>query len=129
MQLSAIDMNLLVALDALLTEGSVTRAAARIGLSPSAMSHALARLRELLGDPILVRSRGGLSPTPRARALQPELSEALERIRMALAASPEFDPASSHQTFSNSCANLFPTRVNSVGCVWLRSVRSAGAER
>jgi DNA-binding transcriptional LysR family regulator len=106
MQLSAIDMNLLVALDALLAEGSVTRAAARVGLSPSAMSHALARLRKLLDDPILLRSRSGLSPTPRARTLQPELREALDRIRVALAASPAFDPASSNQTFSVSCQDV-----------------------
>jgi DNA-binding transcriptional LysR family regulator len=106
MQLSAIDMNLLVALDALLAEGSVTRAAARVGLSPSAMSHALARLRKLLDDPILLRSSGGLSPTPRARTLQPELREALDRIRAALAASPAFDPASSNQTFSVSCQDV-----------------------
>jgi DNA-binding transcriptional LysR family regulator len=106
MQLSTIDMNLLVALDALLAEGSVTRAAARVGLSPSAMSHALARLRKLLDDPILLRSRSGLSPTPRARTLQPELREALDRIRVALAASPAFDPASSNQTFSVSCQDV-----------------------
>src|SRR5258705_1311610 len=106
MHLSAIDMNLLVALDALLTECSVTRAAARVGLSPSAMSHALGRLREPLGDPVLVRSRSGLSATPRARALQPELHDALDRIRLALAASPEFDPTHSTQTFSVSCQDV-----------------------
>src|SRR5262245_64901077 len=67
--LTRIDLNLLVALDALLTDRSVTRAAARIGLRQSAMSHNLARLRELLGDELLTRGPEGMRPTPRALAL------------------------------------------------------------
>jgi DNA-binding transcriptional LysR family regulator len=64
------DLNLLVTLDVLLAEGSVARAARRLGLSPSAMSRALARLRETTGDPLLVRAGRGLVPTPRALALR-----------------------------------------------------------
>jgi DNA-binding transcriptional LysR family regulator len=64
------DLNLLVTLDALLTEGSVARAAKRLRLSPSAMSRALARLRETTGDPLLVRAGRGLVPTPRAIELR-----------------------------------------------------------
>lgn len=64
------DFNLLVALDALLTEGSVARAAKRLRLSPSATSRALARLRETTGDPLLVRAGRGLVPTPRALELR-----------------------------------------------------------
>src|SRR6478672_7930152 len=60
------DLNLLVTLDAVLAEGSVARAARRLRLSPSAMSRALARLREATGDPLLVRAGRGLVPTPRA---------------------------------------------------------------
>src|SRR6478609_2611943 len=60
------DFNLLVTLDVLLAEGSVARAAQRLRLSPSAMSRALARLRETTGDPLLVRAGRGLVPTPRA---------------------------------------------------------------
>ena len=63
------DLNLLVTLDVLLAEGSVARAARRLRLSPSAMSRALARLRETTGDPLLVRAGRGLVPTPRAREL------------------------------------------------------------
>jgi DNA-binding transcriptional LysR family regulator len=59
------DMNLLVALDALLDEGSVVGAARRMNLSPAAMSRTLTRVREALGDPILVRAGRGLVPTPR----------------------------------------------------------------
>lgn len=64
------DLNLLPALDALLAEGSVTAAARRLGLSPSAMSRTLARLRAATGDPLLVRAGRGLVPTPRAIALR-----------------------------------------------------------
>lgn len=65
-----IDLNLLVALDALLDERNVTRAAARLGLSQPALSNALARLRNLLGDPLFIRAQRGLVPTPRALALE-----------------------------------------------------------
>ncbi len=64
------DLNLLVTLDALLAEGSVARAARRLRLSPSAMSRALARLRDVTGDPLLVRAGRGLVPTPRALELR-----------------------------------------------------------
>jgi len=64
------DLNLLVTLDVLLAEGSVARAARRLGLSPSAMSRALARLRETTGEPLLVRAGRGLVPTPRALELR-----------------------------------------------------------
>ncbi len=65
-----VDLNLLVALDALLAEGSVTRAARRLGLSSSAMSRALTRLRAATGDPLLVRAGRGMAPTPRAAELR-----------------------------------------------------------
>ena len=67
--LHQIDVNLLVALDALARERSVTRAAQRAGVSQSAMSHTLRRLRELFDDPLLVRGHGGMVLTPRAEAL------------------------------------------------------------
>ena len=69
------DLNLLVTLDVLLTEGSVARAAQRLRLSPSALSRALARLREATGDPLLVRAGRGLVPTPRALELRERVSQ------------------------------------------------------
>ncbi|MSN26896.1 MAG: LysR family transcriptional regulator [Geobacter sp.] len=69
------DLNLLVTLDVLLAEGSVARAAQRLQLSPSAMSRALARLRETTGDPLLVRAGRGLVPTPRALELRERVSQ------------------------------------------------------
>ena len=68
------DLNLLITLDVLLSEGNVTRAALRLGLSPSAMSRSLARLRETTGDPLLVRAGRGLVPTPRALELREKVS-------------------------------------------------------
>jgi DNA-binding transcriptional LysR family regulator len=72
------DLNLLVVLDALLAEGSVARAARRLRLSPSAMSRALARLRETTGDPLLVRAGRGLVPTPRAIELGGRVSQLVQ---------------------------------------------------
>lgn len=69
------DLNLLITLDAVLSEGSVVRAAKRLRLSPSAMSRALARLRESTGDPLLVRAGRGLVPTPRAIELRDRVSQ------------------------------------------------------
>ena len=73
--MSTPDLNLLVTLDVLLAEGSVARAAQRLRLSPSAMSRALARLRETTGDPLLVRAGRGLVPTPRALELRERVSQ------------------------------------------------------
>ncbi|MEO8755359.1 MAG: LysR family transcriptional regulator [Casimicrobiaceae bacterium] len=76
--MSTPDLNLLVTLDALLAEGSVARAAQRLRLSPSAMSRALARLRETTGDPLLVRAGRGLVPTPRAVELRDRVSQLVD---------------------------------------------------
>lgn len=72
------DFNLIVTLDVLLTEGSVARAARRLRLSPSAMSRTLARLRETMGDPLLVRAGRGLVPTPRAMELRERVSQLVQ---------------------------------------------------
>jgi len=76
--MSAPDLNLLIALDVLLSEGNVTRAAQRLHLSPSAMSRTLARLRETTGDPLLVRAGRGLVPTPRALELRERVSQLVQ---------------------------------------------------
>jgi DNA-binding transcriptional LysR family regulator len=79
--MSEIDLNLLPALDALLAEGSVTGAARRLGLSTSAMSRTLARLRAMTGDPLLVRAGSGLVPTPRALAMRDRVREVAREAR------------------------------------------------
>ncbi|WP_257166157.1 LysR family transcriptional regulator [Bradyrhizobium sp. SRS-191] len=98
MNLAALDLNLLVALDALLRESSVSRAALRIGLSQPAASHALQRLRDLLGDPLLVRTGARMELTPRARALQAPLAQALDQVR-GLFTPDVFDAVSSERQF------------------------------
>jgi len=78
------DLNLLVTLDVLLAEGSVARAAQRLRLSPSAMSRALARLRETTGDPLLVRAGRGLVPTPQALKLREQVGQIVQDAEAAL---------------------------------------------
>lgn len=78
------DLNLLITLDVLLAQGNVTRAAQRLGLSPSAMSRSLARLRETTGDPLLVRAGRGLVPTPRALELREKVSQLVQDAHAAL---------------------------------------------
>jgi DNA-binding transcriptional LysR family regulator len=78
------DLNLLVTLDVLLSEGSVARAAKRLRLSPSAMSRALARLRETMGDPLLVRAGRGLVPTPRAIELRERVNALVQEATVVL---------------------------------------------
>jgi DNA-binding transcriptional LysR family regulator len=103
--LPGIDLNLLVALDALLGAGSVTEAARRSGVTQSAMSHSLARLRAVLGDPLLVRTQSGMTPTPRARALAQPLARALVELRSVVASGAEFDPATSRRAFTLGTAD------------------------
>jgi DNA-binding transcriptional LysR family regulator len=98
MNLASIDLNLLVALDALLLEANVSRAAMRVGLSQPAMSHALARLRGMLGDPLLVRAGSRMELTPRAQALRGPLAQTLDQVR-GLFISDDFDAASSERRF------------------------------
>ncbi len=105
MSLAGVDLNLLVALDALLAERNVTRAASRVGLSQPGMSNTLARLRKLFGDPLLVREGLALVPTPRAEALRQPIQEALSLIQQALDDRPGFDPARDHVTFTVSCSD------------------------
>ncbi len=97
--LARLDLNLLVAFDALMTEGSVTRAAARIGLGQSAMSHNLARLRDLFHDELLMRGAEGMRPTPRALALTEKVRDALAQIQSLASHKEEFDPATADQLF------------------------------
>ncbi len=94
-----LDLNLLVALRALLTEQHVTRAASRVGLTQPAMSHALARLRGVLGDPLLVRTRSGMALTPRAKELVEPLDRILDDVARLVAPPEAFDPARSTRTF------------------------------
>lgn len=94
------DLNLLVALDALLAEGSVARAARRLRLSPSAMSRTLARLRESTGDPLLVRAGAGLVPTPRAIELRARVGALVQEGEAALRPTEALDLGRLVRTFT-----------------------------
>ncbi|NNH68078.1 LysR family transcriptional regulator [Rhizobium laguerreae] len=97
--LQAVDLNLLVAFDAIMAERSVTRAGARIGRTQPAVSAALARLRQLFQDELFVRSPSGLEPTPRALDLAEPIGKSLRHAQEALAFSGVFDPRSSSASF------------------------------
>jgi DNA-binding transcriptional LysR family regulator len=99
-ELAGVDLNLVLALDALLAERHVTRAAARLGITQSAASHALARLRDVLDDPLLVRGpRGTMIPTARATALAPAVHRILVDLSAVLHGDATFDPATARRTF------------------------------
>lgn len=94
------DLNLLVALDVLLDEGSVAAAAKRLGLSPSAMSRTLARLRETTGDPLLVRAGRALVPTPRARELRERVAGLVQEAESVLRPTEAIELATLVRTFT-----------------------------
>lgn len=110
MDFHGIDLNLLVAFDALMNERNVTRAAIQVGVSQPAMSAALSRLRTLLGDPLFQRSGAGLLPTPRARDLAPPVAAALRQIEAAMVSQQTFRPETASVTFKLGLQD-YPTLV------------------
>lgn len=98
--LRRVDLNLLVALDAVLAERNVTRAAERLSIGQSAMSSTLGRLRRLFGDPLLVREGRGLTPTPLGLSLEQPVREALDHLREVLVLGTEFHPATDARAFT-----------------------------
>jgi DNA-binding transcriptional LysR family regulator len=104
MDIRAVDLNLLKAFDALISERAVTRAAGRIGLSQPAMSHALSRLRSLFADDLFVRTATSMEPTSRARQIAPLVAAAIEQIEAALNLGVGFDPARSEDIFTAGMA-------------------------
>jgi LysR family transcriptional activator of mexEF-oprN operon len=125
--LTRIDLNLLVAFDALLTERSVTKAASRVGLGQSAMSHNLARLRQLFADELLVRSPEGMRPTPKALALADRVRITLSGIQTLVSREEKFEPAKAERTFSiglpDSVEMLIGPKLLAIGCEEAPGVR------
>lgn len=97
--LSRLDLNLLVLFEAVFDEAHVGRAAARLSLSPSAVSHGLGRLRRLLNDPVFLKAPRGVVPTERANALAPSIADALQRVRTIISRAEPFDAATSIRRF------------------------------
>lgn len=105
------DLNLLVILEALITECHVSRAADKVFLSQSAMSHALNRLREQLDDPLLIRYGQGLKPSPKALEMLPEIQTALRLIEHQLSPPAPFDPAKTERTFTLAVTDFVETVI------------------
>lgn len=97
--LHRIDLNLLVVFEALMLEGSVAAAAEKLGKTPSAVSHALARLREQVGDPLIVKVGGRMQPSPFALTLIEEVRPILRSVKRVLMQAAPFDPAASDRVF------------------------------
>lgn len=113
--LREVNLNLLVVLHTLLIEGSVSRTGETLGMSQPAVSHALARLREVLGDPLFTQTKAGIRPTTRALALQPDLDKALMYAKVVIRGGGEWSPADMQRTFhlavSDYGAALFLPRM------------------
>src|SRR5450631_710594 len=97
--LHGLDLNLLVTFEVLMTEGNVTRAARRLGRTQSAVSHALQRLREQVGDPLIVNAGGRMRPSPFALTLIEEVRPILRNIQRVVASPEPFEPATSKRVF------------------------------
>lgn len=97
---SRIDLNLFLVFDAIWHEGSLTRAGTKLHVTQPAVSHALARLREVCGDALFVKDGRQMQPTPRARAMAPLVREALAALRASMAPAREFDPALASRQFT-----------------------------
>lgn len=118
--LSRFDLNLLVVFETVMEERSVVRAAARLHLSPSAISHRLGKLRRVLNDPLFLKHPKGVVPTERATELSAPISEALARVRGVVAEADAFDPASSARRFTIGApdgvsAVTLPALVSAIG--------------
>ena len=107
----AVDPSQLVALNVLLEEANVTRAARRLGITQSSMSHRLAQLRRSLGDPLFVRVGASLVPTPRALAIAQPLAEALLALTASVAPAPRFDPLSDRSVLGIAMPDLLAPRA------------------
>lgn len=107
MHLRELDTNLIVVLDALLIDASVTKAAERLGRSPSAISHSLANMREIFGDPLFVRAGQRLVPTARAEELAPTVHIIVSGIENLLRPTAPFDPGTQERRFVVACSENF----------------------
>lgn len=111
MQINRIDLNLLIAFDAIFTEGGITKAADKLHLSQPAVSHALARLRELFDDPLFERNGRRMVPTPKARGLIGTVQRSLRDLQIMFNDLERFDPASSEKTFTLGMRDLLEASV------------------
>ena len=112
--LTRLDLNLLVTFEVLMTEGNVTRAAQRLGRTQSAVSHSLARLREQVGDPLMIKMGRGMEPSPFALQLIEDVRPILRSIQRVVAPPEPFDPATSKRILRLAIADFAPTLLPTV---------------
>jgi DNA-binding transcriptional LysR family regulator len=112
--LTRLDLNLLVTFDVLMAEGSVTQAALRLRRTQSAVSHALARLREQIGDPLLVKTARGMTPTPFAERLVEDVRPVLRTIQRIVTPPEPFCPQTSTRVFRLAIPDFVPTLLPKV---------------
>ena len=112
MHISRVDLNLFVVLEAIYSEGNITRASRKLNLTQPAISHALARLRQLFNDPLFVRQGAAMSPTPFTRNIIAQVRQALSLFESSMAGQVEFDPGNSHRLFHlGLCGVCSPTAI------------------
>lgn len=111
MHLHRIDLNLLVVLDAIFTEGGITKAGEKLHLTQPAISHALGRLRDLFNDPLFVREGRKMVPTPLARSLMQPVRRALHSLEVTLNEVQQFDPATTQRHFNIAVRDVFEATV------------------
>lgn len=120
--LRKIDLNLLVMFEALVEERSVSKAAARLSLTSSAVSHALRRLREQFNDPLMLRTAEGMVPTPEAVRLAKSLRKAFSEIESAIGVAGDFDPSTARRTFLLRVSDYVGVLLLPRLCIQLRTV-------
>lgn len=111
MDIHRIDLNLLVVLEAIYSEGGLTRAAARLNVTQPAISYSLGRLRELLGDPLFVREGHAMTPTPFTRNMIEPLRRALRSVETVLSDLDRFEPPTAERRFTLGCRDALESRV------------------
>lgn len=121
MNLRSVDLNLLVVFEAVVDERSVSKAAARLGLTQSAVSHALARLRKVFADELVVRGPGGMEPTPRALHIAEAVTAALCEVQQVIDEQQQFDPGTSKRDFTLRVSEYVAPFLLPPLCVALRS--------
>ena len=129
MHLREVDANLLVTLDALLVDASVTRAAERLGRSASAISHALAKLREIFADELFVRAGQRLVPTAKALELAPTVHVILAGMESLLRPSQPFDASLAVRDFAIAASSFWCSPFASACSVWPRACTRVGHRR
>ena len=111
MHISRLDLNLFVVLDAIYTEGSITRAAAALNLTQPAISHALGRLRQMFDDPLFVRQSGAMVPTPLTQSLIAPVRQALQTLLTSVQEAHVFDPAQARRSFTVGCRDVMEAHL------------------